>query len=188
MSCYLSLFIDFWVSRSVYETDSNGVETAHIKDVIPPDEYVDHVDDSVYTNYVASQALRFAVKASSILNVTCDSCNTYQKLADSLVILFDPVNGIHPEYKNYPGATVKQADVVLLHYPLGMEMDDGIRRADLDYYSERTDHHGPAMTWGMHSIGFLDLEDHTNAAKFFNMSFQDNLHAPLQVWTETVSI
>ncbi len=66
-------------------------------------------------------------------------------------------------------------------------MEETVRRADLEYYSERTDHHGPAMTWGMHSIGFLDLGDHMNAAKYFNMSFQDNLHAPLQVWTETVS-
>jgi hypothetical protein len=37
----------------------------------------------------------------------------------------------------------------------------------------------------MHAIGFLDLNDATNAGKFFNMSFQDNMHAPLQVWTET---
>ncbi len=171
----------------MYETDSNGVTAAHIKDIIPPDEYVDHVDDSVYSNFVAAQSLRFAVKASSILNVTCSNCEKYSKLADDLVILYDPVNGIHPEYKNYPGNTVKQADVVLLHYPLGMDMDETVRRADLEYYSERTDHHGPAMTWGMHSIGFLDLGDHMNAAKYFNMSFQDNLHAPLQVWTETVS-
>jgi trehalose/maltose hydrolase-like predicted phosphorylase len=180
--------LDFWLSRSVYETDSNGVETAHIKDIIPPDEYVDHVDDSVYSNFVASQALRFAVQASTVLNATCDSCSKYQKLADDLVILFDPVKGIHPEYKNYPGDTVKQADVVLLHYPLGMEMDETVRRSDLEYYSERTDLHGPAMTWGMHSIGFLDLEDPISAGKYFNMSFQDNLHPPLQVWTETVSL
>jgi hypothetical protein len=37
----------------------------------------------------------------------------------------------------------------------------------------------------MHAIGFLDLNDATNAGKFFNMSFQDNMHSPLQVWTET---
>ncbi len=42
------------------------------------------------------------------------------------------------------------------------------------------------MTWGMHAVGFLDLQDFGSANKYFNMSFQDNLHAPLQVWTETV--
>lgn len=39
---------DFWVSR-VTITDN----VAHINDIIPPDEYVDNVNDSVYTNYVA---------------------------------------------------------------------------------------------------------------------------------------
>jgi hypothetical protein len=38
--------------------------------------------------------------------------------------------------------------VVLLHYPLDLEMDETLQRADLEFYSERTDSHGPAMTWG----------------------------------------
>jgi trehalose/maltose hydrolase-like predicted phosphorylase len=173
------------VSRSTYKTDENGQRKAHILDIIPPDEYVDHVDDSVYSNYVASIALKFAVQAAQVLNATCSSCNTYSTLANDLVILEDTKQQIHPEYLNYPGNTVKQADVVLLHYPLGMPMSETFQRNDLEYYSTRTDTHGPAMTWGMHAIGFLDLGDNANAAKFFNMSFQDNMHTPFQVWTET---
>lgn len=173
---------DFWVSRSTYQADGK----AHILDIIPPDEYVDHVDDSVYSNFVAVKALNYAVQASIALNETCDQCAKYSQLAQDLVILFDQQLGIHPEYSGYPGNTVKQADVVLLHYPLGMEMDEAVQRADLEYYSPRTDKHGPAMTWGMHAIGFLDLGDFDSAAQFFNMSFQDNMHAPFQVWTETV--
>jgi hypothetical protein len=58
----------------------------------------------------------------------------------------------------------------------------------LDYYSERTDAvNGPAMTWGMHAISYLDLMEVDKAAKFFNNSYQDNMHAPFQVWTEVVS-
>lgn len=136
---------------------------------------------------MASQALKFAVLASEVLGVECVQCAVYAQVAEDLVILFDETLGIHPEYEGYPGNTVKQGDVVLLHYPLGMDMTADVQRADLEYYSERTDHNGPAMTWGMHAIGFLDLQDFTSAAKYFNMSFQDNLHAPLQVWTETVS-
>lgn len=170
--------------------DADGV-TAHIKDVIPPDEYVDHVDDSVYTNFVASQALTFAVKAASVLGIDTSSSSeqfaAYSRLAGSLVILFDDALGIHPEYLGYPGNLVKQGDVVLLHYPLGMAMPADVQRADLEYYSSRTDSHGPAMTWGMHAIGYLDLLDFSNANKFFNMSFEDNLQAPLNVWSETVS-
>lgn len=173
---------DFWVSRSTKDTTGGSY---HIRDVIPPDEYVDHVDDSVYTNFVASLALQYAVLAAKELNANCSQCDVYSAVSKGLVMLFDTDRQIHPEYAGYPGNLVKQADVVLLHFPLGMEMSEEIRRNDLEFYSARTDAHGPAMTWGMHSIGYLDLQDYPQAAKFFNMSFQDNMHAPLQVWTET---
>ena len=52
---------------------------------------------------------------------------------------------------------IKQADTVLLGYPLGYEMSNDVRKADLGYYGARTDHKGPAMTWSMHTIGWLDL-------------------------------
>lgn len=60
---------------------------------------------------------------------------------------------------------VKQADVVLLHYPLDMAMPTELQRRDLEYYSQWTDPAGPAMTWGMHCIGYLDLEDRDKAGR-----------------------
>ncbi|RYG62688.1 glycoside hydrolase family 65 protein, partial [archaeon] len=175
---------DFWVSRS---TQDRPAAAYHIKGVIPPDEYVDHVDDSVYTNFVARLALQATIQAAAVLNTTCDRCATYQSVAEGLVLLFDEDLQIHPEYAGYPGNLVKQADVVLLHYPLGLDMPANVQLSDLEYYSSRTDPKGPAMTWGMHCIGYLDLQQFDRAAQFFNMSFQDNMHAPLMVWTETVS-
>ncbi len=176
---------DFYVSRVTLEANADGAMVAHIYDVIPPDEYVSHGNDSVYTNYAAANALRCAVKAAKVLDVSVPS--TYSEIADMLVILFDPTLNIHPEYKEYPGDTIKQADVVLLHYPWGMEMTDEVRRADLEYYAARSDNNGPAMTWGMHAIGFKDLQDLPQAATYFNRSFQDNTHQPFNVWTETPS-
>lgn len=148
-------------------------------------EYVDNVNNSVYTNFGAKLALEYAVEAGNFLS-RCDSrCDSYKSLADSLVILFDESLGIHPEYEGYNGAIIKQADVVLLHYPLGMKMSPEVQAADLDFYTDVTDPGGPAMTWGMHSIGYHDLHQLEKAAKFLNMSFQDNMQAPFQVWTET---
>eukprot|EP01034_Spumella_vulgaris_P028827 gene28827-35758_t len=177
---------DFWISRSTNTTDEvTGECYAHIDGVIPPDEYVDHANDSVYTNWVAIKALNYAVEASVLLDIDCPLCPTYTKLADDLVILWNETLGIHPEYYNYSGQVVKQADVVLLHYPLGMNMTHEAQLNDCEYYAERTDINGPAMTWGMFAINYLDLLNFTSAARYFNASFQDNLHAPLQVWTET---
>lgn len=181
----LSGVSEFWMSIATYKTDANGVASAHINNIIPPDEYADHKDDSVYTNFIAIQSLKYTVQAANLLNINCEECNSYTKLSNDLVILFDSDLGIHPEYYNYRGQKIKQADVVMLHYPLGMEMTNEIHKADLDYYSSRTDSNGPAMTWGMHSIGYNELGEYTTADKFFNMSFQDNIQQPLHVWSET---
>lgn len=159
----------------------------HIDDVIPPDEYVDHVNDSVYTNYVASIALQYAAQAAATLNLTDSDSSfaSYQIAANKMLILYDLEKGIHLEYEGYPGDIVKQADVVLLKYPLGYNMSDEDHLSDLNYYAPRTDPHGPAMTWSMFSIGYLDLSEFELAAKYFNDSFTDNIKMPFQVWTET---
>ena len=41
---------------------------------------------------------------------------------------------LEKRYDGYDGATIKQADVVLLGFPLDMNMTHAVRRADLDYY------------------------------------------------------
>ena len=172
---------DFLLSRAEY--DDNG--HAHIRDVIPPDEYVDNVDDSVYTNYAAAEALRFALKGAEAVEMHLARADEYLELANALVILYDKDLAIHPEYHGYNGSTIKQADVVLLHYPWGLNMDTSVQQSDLQYYSSRSDENGPAMTWSMHAIGFKDLGMYREAAQYFNMSFQDNMQDPFYVWTET---
>lgn len=185
----LSDIADFWNSRAVYQVNAVTQRSeAHILDIIPPDEYVDHVDDSVYSNAVASLALDFFVQAHALLFPSTKNDSRvakYAQLARDLVILFNETLQIHPEYANYAGQVVKQADVVLLRYPLGVPMNTTIHKNDLDYYAARTDTHGPAMTWGMQCIGYLDLHEWEIASGFFNRSFQDNMHAPFHVWTET---
>lgn len=105
-------------------------------------------------------------------------------VANRLVILFDDVRGIHPEYKGYVHETIKQADVVLLGFPLGFNMSAAVRQNDLLFYAPVTSLDGPAMTWGMHAIGFVDLKNFSVAAPLFNQSFA-NAQTPFYVWTET---
>lgn len=157
--------------------------------VIPPDEYVDNVNDSVFTNYGAKLALSIALNSGGIVGgLDVNDAAYYEQLFSAIVMLFNDSLGVHPEYDGYSGDVVKQADVVLLHYPLGMEMSPEVQRADLDYYSERTDVNGPAMTWGMHAIGYRDLMDLDEASSFLNRSFADNMNAPFNVWTESVCV
>ncbi len=121
-----------------------------IRDITPPDEYAEGVDDSVYTNMSASQALRFAAEAARILQRPADG--RWLRVARGLRILFDRTTHVHPEYAGYPGDAVKQADVTLLSYPWEHPQTRQTTRSDLDYYVPRTDPGGPSMTDAIHSI------------------------------------
>lgn len=170
----------FWMSR-VRLNATDG--TAHIDGVIPPDEYA-FGNDSVYTNYAVKIGLLFATEAAQELGEVPDP--QWADIANRLVLLFDPALNIHPEYHNYTGQKIKQADVVLLGFPFMMEMSAEVRKADLEYYANRTDSGGPAMTWAMHSVGFIELGNLALANPNFNRSFA-NVQAPFNVWTETPS-
>lgn len=66
-------------------------------------------------------------------------------LSQDLVPALDspaPVSSICP-----PGEEVKQADVVLLGYPVPFSMSPRVRRRNLEVYEAATSPHGPAMTW-----------------------------------------
>lgn len=47
----------------------------------------------------------------------------------------------------FTGSDVKQADVILIGFPLGLPMSPEVRRNDLEFYEAVTDPLGPAMTW-----------------------------------------
>src|SRR6201996_4730569 len=65
---------------------------------------------------------------------------------------FDNNLKIYDEYDGYSGQTIKQADTVMLTYPLNFPMASGVGLNDLNYYAPRTDLQGPAMTDAIHSI------------------------------------
>jgi trehalose/maltose hydrolase-like predicted phosphorylase len=136
----------YYVSRATKRSDGSY----SIRNVIPPDEYAEGVDDSVYTNMSAAQALRFATAAARTLHRPADP--RWVRVARGLRILFDQGKGIHPEYAGYPGDAVKQADVTLLSYPWEHPQPRRVTKADLDYYVPRTDPGGPSMTDAIHSI------------------------------------
>jgi len=168
---------DFWKSRVEWDGDA-----ANIKNVIPPDESADHgVDNSVFTNFVAKRNLLFAEEASRVLDKEPDA--DWRKTADAIVMNYDASKGIHPEYQGYDGGQIKQADVVLLGYPLTMNMSLEDRRKDLEFYAPQTDPDAPCMSWSMYIVGYLDVGDMAGAANNFEHSFA-NSHAPFYVWTE----
>lgn len=170
----------FWVSRVKPSTKRPG--KYDINGVIPPDEFAVNVNNSAYTNQVAKISLDWLLEVYNILGLK-DTIGA-ARVSEGLWIPFDEKNQVHLEYEGYNGAQIKQADVVMLSYPLETNMTTAIQKNDLAYYQQRIAEGGPAMTWAMHTIGWLDLNQTDRAAELFARSYA-NSHAPFGVWTET---
>ena len=120
-------------------------------EVLPPDEDPQpFVDNSVYTNIISSLSIFFANYTQCLINEEPIKSKTIVK-ARCMHIPFDSKRKIHLEYENYNGSQIKQADVVLIGFPLmfsGASMNKEIRKNDLLFYENLTRINGPAMTWG----------------------------------------
>ncbi len=60
-------------------------------------------------------------------------------------------------------------------------MTDEIKRNNLLTYDRLTRADGPAMTWSIHSIGFLDLNDFDKADQNFRRSYASYVRSPFNV-------
>jgi trehalose/maltose hydrolase-like predicted phosphorylase len=139
----------FWAARAT----ANGDGTYSINNVAGPDEYSNGVDDGVFTNAGAATALRNATAAAKILKQRAPP--EWATIADHLRMPFDATNQVFRQYggtPGYQGTLIKQADTVLLIYPMEWPMSQTVAANTLDYYAERTDPDGPAMTDAIHAV------------------------------------
>ncbi|MGV9604651.1 glycosyl hydrolase family 65 protein [Streptomyces sp. NPDC003631] len=175
----LSAIADFWTSRVTPDAEGR----CHINGVIPPDEYaVGPHDDSVYTNVAARESLRFAAGAAQALGESADP--RWAAVAKRIVVPFDEVRGIHPEFDGYAGQTIKQADVVMLAYPWENPQPSQVTRADLEYYAARTHEDGPSMTDSVHSIVHAELGDAEKAFEYTRRSVEPFVRSPFEQFAE----
>ena len=89
---------------------------------MPPDEYHYPVNNSVYTNVLAGINLRFAREAANVLGREVPE--VWTTIAEKMFIPFDSDENYHPEYEGYTlDKEVKQADTILIGYPLMYDMN-----------------------------------------------------------------
>lgn len=168
---------NFWVSRA--EPNDDG--SYSIRDVVCADEYAEGVDDNSFTNAAVSQSLRFATEAAHILGVYPDP--QWMVLAENLRIpRLD--SGVTAEYEGYDGRMVKQADVNLMAYPLGYTTSQDQIRRDLEYYYDKIDPNGPAMSYAVLAVAYARLGDGDKAYELFHEAFAPHQKAPFNVITE----
>jgi trehalose/maltose hydrolase-like predicted phosphorylase len=126
----------FWSSRALPEADGRR----HIRGVIGPDEYHEHIDDNAYTNIMARWNIRRALDVVALLQknwperwaglasrlvLTDDELKAWLHVAETMATGLDPATGLFEQFAgyfaledidlaNYAGRTVPM-DVVLGH-------------------------------------------------------------------------
>ncbi|XP_014651296.1 PREDICTED: acid trehalase-like protein 1 isoform X4 [Ceratotherium simum simum] len=175
----VSAVAEFWCSRVEWSPEE---ENYHLRGVMPPDEYHAGVNNSVYTNVLVQNSLRFAAALAQDLGQPVPS--RWLVVADKIKVPFDPKRNFHPEFDGYqPGEEVKQADVVLLGYPVPFPLSPQVRRTNLEIYAAAVSPRGPAMTWSMFAVGWMELKDPGKARDLLERNFA-NITEPFKVWTE----
>ncbi|MFL5253018.1 MAG: glycoside hydrolase family 65 protein [Rhodopila sp.] len=104
----------FWASRAQPEADGRH----HIRGVIGPDEYHEHIDDNAYTNVMARWNIRRALDCAALLSERWPETwallrdrlgfnetelRQWRDVADTLVDGFDPVTGLYEQFTGYFG-------------------------------------------------------------------------------------
>ncbi len=167
---------EFWASRVVFDDAKDAYVINHIQG---PDEYHYNVNNSVYTNVIAKINLEFAVHVFTEFKLSFPS--SWQTIASKMYVPFDAYHNYHPEFDGYTlSTTVKQADVILLGFPLMFNMPTDVRKNDLDIYEACTDPNGPAMTKAMFAIGWLELKEFNKASISFKEGYA-NITEPFKV-------
>ncbi|WP_329256723.1 discoidin domain-containing protein [Streptomyces sp. NBC_01478] len=170
----------YWTSRATKNADGSY----SVKEVAGPDEYSNGVNDAVYTNAVAGTALRAAADAARTLGSTAPA--DWLTVANHLRIPYDPKRKIFLQYDGYNGSQIKQADTVLLIYPLEWPMPAGAGAATLDYYAQRTDPDGPAMTDAVHAIDAAAIGEPGCAAyTYLRRAYQPFARGPFALFSES---
>ncbi|MRI63580.1 glycoside hydrolase family 65 protein [Ornithobacterium rhinotracheale] len=169
---------DFWVSRATQNPDGSY----SILNCIGANEFAHNVDDNAFTNAVALKSLQYAIQAAKILGKKAPK--TWQKIANGLVFhQFE--NGITKEHKNYEGEIIKQVDVNLLAYPLGVIQDKNQILKDLKYYESKISPDGPAMSHAILSILYAKLGNKKEAERLFHESYAPYKRPPFGALAET---
>jgi trehalose/maltose hydrolase-like predicted phosphorylase len=165
----------WWASR--IERDDDG--SAHIRGVMGPDEYHEHIDDDSYTNVMARWNLRRAAGATGDGSIDPQEHSGWLELADAIVDGYDPVTGIYEQFAGFnaleplviadlaarrpvsadmllgharvrAAQIVKQPDVLMAYYLIPEELAHGSLRPNLDFYDPRTAH-GSSLSPGVHA-------------------------------------
>lgn len=158
-------FADFFKEYVQYNETLGLYETHNLTD---PDEYANHVNNGAFTNAGIKTLMTWATDIGSHLGEKIDA--KWMEISNKIYIPRSSSN-ITLEYSGMNSSVeIKQADVVLMTYPLGYVneesvLDSAIR--DLYYYSEKQASAGPAMTYPVFVAAAAGLLNHGSSSQSY---------------------
>lgn len=176
----LSATARYWVSRATKGVDAKY----HIRRVISPDEDAGIVTDDAWTNGVVRANLRAAMRAANITHQPADL--RWAAVAKAIYLPYDrtrriPAESVRPMGEHF---IAKQADALLLAYPLDAPLDRATQGRMLDFYVPRVSKTGPAMTASMEAIVAARLGRRQQSLDLFHDSYRPFLRGPWDAFSE----
>lgn len=167
-----------FISSRMERNDDGSYSFNH---VVGADEYASNVDDNAYTNGTAQVALQYAIKAAKVVGEK--PVPEWAVIEKNVKYHYFP-DGVMREYRGYDGQRIKQGDVVLLAYPLGLITDKEEIRKNLEYYDKVMDPYGPAMGSSILSVLQCQLGNASEAFRLWQRSYIPHKCAPFGVLSE----
>ncbi|KAI5958420.1 ATH1 [Candida margitis] len=151
-----------------------------------PDEYANHVDNGAYTNAGIALLMNWINDIGAILDV--DMPKIFAEISQKMYLpTADNSQNITLEYSGMNSSVgIKQADVVLLTYPLQNSLVDTDQAyTNMEFYSGKQVSYGPAMTFSIFSIVASNLASSGCASQsYLHRAIQPYLRGPFVQFSE----
>ncbi|KAI5964847.1 ATH1 [Candida pseudojiufengensis] len=151
-----------------------------------PDEYANHVDNGAYTNSGISLLMDW-------VNVIADHLgeevpNIYKDISEKMYLpTADNSQNVTLEYSGMNSSVgIKQADVIMLTYPLENNLIDSEQAyVNMEFYSTKQVSYGPAMTFSIFSVVASNLANTGCASQsYLHKAIQPYLRGPFAQFSE----
>lgn len=98
------------------------------------DEYANHINNGAFTNAGVIVTMELAMEAAERVGETYPA--KWRDIADNMAVPYDPSANIVVEFQGMNGSVeIKQADVVLMNYPLEWRYNESQALGDMNFVS-----------------------------------------------------
>lgn len=171
---------NYWCSRVTKQRDG----AYHILHVLSPDETAGIVDDDAYTNADAKLNLTYAISAAEAVHVMPNP--QWKLIASRIYMPWNRALGIPSEYAgvNSDRLQAKQGDLILLLFPLKINMSQQESVRLIAYSKTHTIQNGPAMTSSMTATSEARMGDTTEAYSDYTQSWRPFIRGSFDAFAE----